>query len=169
MAALSSSPFVCVAKVEGALQLSGEKSSQPLKSGQTIAAHGTFDDLTETGLGVFVVLKCSSRHHTYDLAPVGCVDPYWSEHLKGKPSVTAKVKARAGEKVDSGPNGVELLTRWKIVAEPGDEPTVADLEALGKVGAEEAIKKWHFLAEYVVSDQQAGNEPSRGKLRVLVK
>ena len=165
MAALSSSPFVCVAKVEGALQLSGEKSSKPLKSGQTIAAHGMFDDQTETQLGFFVVLKCSSRHHVYDLVPVGCIDPYWSEHLKGKPSVIGKVRARVGEKVDSGPNGEELLTRWQILAEPGEEPTVAVLGALGKVGAEEAIRKWNFLAEYIVSDQQAGNESSRGNKR----
>ena len=152
MAALSSSPFVSVVKVDGALQLGGDKSAQPLKAGQTIAAHGTFEDQTETDLGYFVVLRCSEKHHSYDLAPVGCVDPYWSEHLKGSPSVVAKVKARTGEKADSS---IELLTRWRIVAEPGMVPASSALEPLGKHGAEEAIKKWHFLSEYIVSDNQA--------------
>ena len=157
MVSLSSVPFVSVVKIDGALQLSGEKASQPLKAGQTIAAHGTFEDQSETELGFFVVLKCSGRHHTYDLAPVGSADEYWGEHLKGSPSVVAKVKARPGEKAEKGPNGMELLTRWRIVAEPGMVPDVSVLGALGKHGADEAIKKWHFLSEYIVTDKEAGN------------
>ena len=37
----------------------------------------------------------------------------------------------------------------------GDEPTVASLVVLGKKGAEEAIRNWHFLSEYVVTEKEA--------------
>ena len=138
MAALSSTPLVSVAKVDGALQLSGVKAANPFKAGHTIAAHGRFDDGSETELGYFVVLRCSGKHHCYELAPLGCMDAYWAEHLRERPSVKAKVMARPGEK---GESTSELLTRWRVIAEPGTEPSPASLDVLGKKGAEDAIKK----------------------------
>ena len=142
MASLSSTPLVSVAKLAGALQLSGDRASRPFLPGQTIAAHGTFDDRSETKLGFFVVLRESGKHHCYELAPLGCLDPYWAEHLARTPSVRAKVMARHGEKMS---DNTELITRWRVVAEPGDEPPTTSLEVLGKKGLEEAKTKWLFL------------------------
>ena len=76
MAALSSTPFLSVSKQDGALQLSGDKASRPLAAGQTIGAHGLFDDGSDTDIAVFVVLRVTGKHHVYELAPLGCVDPY---------------------------------------------------------------------------------------------
>ena len=133
--------------------LVGDKASKPLKAGQTIAAHGTFDDGSETELGFFVVLRSGGKPHWYELAPLGVVDPYWADHLKGRPSVNAKVMSKPGEKVDGNS---ELLRRWRILAEPGVEPSLASFEVLGKDAAEDTVKKWLFLSEYVVADKQAG-------------
>ena len=152
MVSLGSSPFVSVVKHASALQLDGERASHPLKAGQTIAAYGKFDDSTDTDLGFFVVLRCSSKHHVYELSPIGSVDPYWGEHLKGKPSITAKVMSRAGEKVSET---TELLTRWRVLAEPHVQPPAASLEPLGKQGAEGALKAWSFLSDYVVTEKEA--------------
>ena len=145
-------PFVSLAKHADTLQLSGEKAANPLTAGQTICAHGLFDDGSETDLGVFVVLRCSGKHHCYDLAPLGCRDEYWAEHLKKAPSVSVKLVSRHGEKAV---DGIEQLTRWRILSEPGAPPEAAEISMLGKSGADDAIRKWHFLADYVVSDQKA--------------
>ena len=155
MVSFGSTAFVSVAKLGGAIQLDGENASNPLRAGQTIAAHGMFEDGSETDIGFFVVLKASSKHHTYDLAPLGCRDPYWGGHLAGKPSVSAKIMARANEKVGST---AELISRWRVVAEPKELPSPTSLEPLGKRGAEDAAKKWSFLSDYVVTEAEAGNE-----------
>ena len=155
MASFGSAPFVSVAKHPDALQLDGDRAANPLKAGQTIIAHGMFEDQSETAAGYFVVLRSSAKHHTYELAPIGCLDSYWGEHLKGKPSVVAKVMARSGEKVGGT---TELLTRWRVVSGPNDKPPPESLEGLGKRGADDAVKKWCFLADYVVTEAQAGND-----------
>ena len=156
MASFSSTPFVSLAKCEGTLQLSGSKAAHPLTGGQTIAAYGLFDDGSPTDVGVFVVLRCSGKNHVYDFAPLGCIDPYWGEHLGKEPSVSAKLVQRLGDKASGD---MEQITPWRILAEAGTPPEAADLEILGKTGADTALKKWHFLADYVVSDVKAGNDP----------
>ena len=152
MASFSSMPYVSVAKIDGTLQLTGAKAANPLAAGQTVAAYGCFDDGSETDLGIFKILRCSGKSHTYDMAPLGCVDPYWGEHLRSAPSVTAKLMTRPGEKTVEG---VELLTRWRIISEAGTPPEAGELTVLGKGGAEDATKKWHFLADYVVTEAEA--------------
>ena len=156
MASLSSMPFVSLAKYDGSLVLSGDKAARPLVAGQTIVAHGLFDDGTETGPAVFVVLRLSGKHHTYDFAPLGCTDRYWSKHLGDSPSISAKLLSRHDEKVSKD---VDQITRWQVLAEPGEQPLTSALTLLGKAGAEKALKKWAFLADYVRSDKQAGNDP----------
>ena len=136
--------------------LSGERAANPLIPGQTISAHGLFDDGAETGLGVFVVLRASGRKHHYEVAPLGCTDRYWSKHIGDAPSTRVKVISRHGETVMKD---VDQLTRWRILAEAGKSPLLADLALLGKPGAEKAHRKWKFLADYMVSDQQAGSDP----------
>ena len=156
MASASNMPFVSIAKMEGALSLSGEKANHPLIAGQTIAAHGLFDDGSETGLAVFVVLRSGSGHHAYELAPLGCTDRHWGKHIGDAPSIRAKLMTRPDEKVSKD---VDQITRWKVLAEPGVAPLGAELSMLGKGGADEALRKWVFLSDYVVSEPQAGNEP----------
>ena len=158
MATFGSTAFVSVAKIAGALQLDGERAANPLKAGQTIAAHGTFEDASETDIGFFVVLRASSKSHTYDLAPLGCRDPYWSGHLRDKPSVSAKIMTRPSEKVGTT---TELISRWRVVAEAKEMPPPSAWEPLGKRGAEDAAKKWSFLSDYVVTEAEAGNEHPR--------
>ena len=58
-------------------------------------------------------------------------------------------------RVASTVDGVELLTRWRIIAEVGAPPEASEVAVLGKTGAEDALKKWHFLSDYVVTDQKA--------------
>ena len=113
-------------------------------------AHGVFDDYTETDSAIFVVLRSIAKAHIHGFAPLGCVDRYWAGHLKRNPSCTGKIMTRWGEKV---PSNMELLTRWRVLAEPGVEPATADLQSLGKDGAEDAVKQWEFLRDYVVADK----------------
>lgn len=157
MAALSSTPFVSLAKLPDALQLTGEKASRPLSAGQTVAVHGYFDDGSHTGLAVMVVLRASGKHHHFEMAPIGCIDPYWGAHLQRSPSVSAKLISRPGEKAIGE---IELITRWRVLSEAGSEPLGSDLQFLGKVGAVEAAKRWNFLSDYVVSEKEAGNDTS---------
>ena len=103
MASSGPNSFVSVVKLDGAVQLKGENAARPFKPGQTIATHGTFDDQTETDVGFFVVLRCFKKSHTYELAPLGCKDPYWEEHLKGAGCVSAH--RRAGGHEGGGPRG----------------------------------------------------------------
>ena len=92
-------PFRVGRKDGGGDAARGDKATYPLAAGQTIVAHGVFDDYTETDSAIFVVLRSSGKHHAYDFAPLGCVDPFWSDHLKRNPSCTGKVMTRWGEKV----------------------------------------------------------------------
>ena len=64
MSASIPSPYVSVMEHAEAFQLSGNKVRNPLKSGQMIVVHGTFDDLTETGAFIFFVLR-DVGSHTY--------------------------------------------------------------------------------------------------------
>ena len=158
MASSGPNSFVSIVKLEGATQLKGEHAARPLKPGQAIAAYGTFDDETETDIGFFMVLRSSKKNHTYELAPLGCRDPYWGKHLKGAQSITAKMMCRVNEQVDT--KNVELLRRWQVLAEPKEKPPPSAFEALGKKGTEEAMGKWLFLSDYIVTDYQARQRPS---------
>ena len=156
MAASSRAPFVSIVQYEGALKLIGDNARNPLTPGQTVIAHGLFTDGTETGAGAFVVLRASGKPHHYEFAPLGCVDRFWQKHLSTSPSVHVKLVTKEGEKVLKE---VDQITRWQIVSEPGRPPTNADLTVLGKLGAEKALRTWSFLADYIIKDQQACNDP----------
>ena len=57
---------------------------------------------------------------------------------------------------------MELLQRWRVVAEPGQEPKMRDFEGMPNPITAAIIPKWKFLNELVVSEKpqpQAGNDP----------
>ena len=62
MSSFASSPYVSVMEHGEAVQLSGTEASHPLKAGQMIVGHGTFDDATETGARIFLVLRDMGNH-----------------------------------------------------------------------------------------------------------
>ena len=113
------------------LRLARRRSHAALK---TIIAHGTFDDGQETGPAGFVVLRNVGKHagmQTYLLAPIGCTDPYWGDHLSKTPQVRACVMRSLKDPV---PTGAELLRQWRVVADAGMEPNRDDFSSFGKLG-----------------------------------
>ena len=149
--------YVSVAELNTAYTLSGPKAANPMVAGSTILAHGTFDSGEETGPALFVVLRSLSRG-TYHLAPLGSVDAYWGDHLAKTPQVKGKILQSAKEKVVAD---IELIRRWRVLAQPGSEPKKEDLSLLGKGDAEKALKTWRFLQEVVVSDKDLPQERQR--------
>ena len=83
---MSSASFVCVVAQDGAERLTGTAAKQPLLAGQTIIAHGTHEDGTETGAGIFLVLR-QVNARMYMLAPLGSSDEYWDSYLSQMPAV----------------------------------------------------------------------------------
>ena len=149
--------FVSVAELDTAYTLSGAKAGSPLTAGATILGHATFDGGEETGPALFVVLRTLSRG-TYMLAPLGSVDGYWGDHLGKTPQVKGKILQNTKEKALAD---MELIRRWRALAEPGAEPQKEDLSLLGKGGAERAMKTWRFLQDLVVADTDLLQERQR--------
>ena len=155
--AFSISQYVAVAPVDNALRLAGERALNPLRAGETIIGHGTFEDGMETGPGVFLVLRCTAKH-TYALAPLGCQDEYWSSHLSKFPQVSVRILRNLKDPVTAGN---ELLRRWKVIGTAGIEPDWSDVTFLGKSGVTAAQKSWAFLQDFLVADKQPPQERSR--------
>ena len=159
---MSSASFVCVAAQDGAERLAGAAAKQPLLAGQTIIAHGTHEDGTETGAGIFLVLR-QVNARMYMLAPLGTSDEYWDSYLSQMPTVKAVIRRNAS---DTMPVATELLRRWRIVTEAGEVPKSKDYRGFKKPILDRLSEKWYFLNELVVSEKpppQAGDDIS-GKL-----
>ena len=156
---MSSASFACLVAQDGAERLTGAAAKQPLIAGQTIIAHGTHDDGSETGAGIFLVLR-QVNARMYVLAPLGSSDEYWESYLSQMPTVEAVLWRNAS---DTMPAGTELLGRWRIVTEAGEVPKSKDYGGFNKPILDRLTKKWHFLNELVVSEKpppQAGNDIS---------
>ena len=157
MASSTIASYVCLVAQDGATRLTGALAKQPLKAGQTIVAHGTHEDGSETGSGIFLVLRQVSARK-YVLAPLGSADEYWDSYLSQMPTVKAILWRDASETM---PADTELLGRWRIVSEVGEVPKKRDYGDFEKPIVEGLSKKWHFLNELVVSEKpppQAGND-----------
>ena len=152
--AYSSTQFVSCAALDSAFQLGGDRGLNPMNPGQTIIGHGTFDDGTETGPAAFVVLRNVGKQ-MYLLAPLGSQDPYWADHLSKTPQVRARIMR--SEKC-TVPSGMELIRRWRVLAEAGCEPKRDDFTFLGRSAADGIGKKWAFLNELVVADNATPQE-----------
>ena len=158
MAVVHISPYISVVGHPAAFQLAGERARSPLVAGQMIIAHGLFDDSTETGAAVFLVLR-GLGNFTYVLAPLGTEDPYWGDHLAKQPQVKARVMRAMSDVV---PGDMELIQRWHLMSDPGEEPCMKDYDAFPKSMVESILPRWRFLNELVVSEKpqpQAGNDP----------
>ena len=149
--------FVSVAELSTAYTLGGAKAANPLVAGSTIVGHGTFDDGEETGPAYFVVIRGLSRG-VYLLAPLGAVDVYWGDFLAKKPQVKVRILQSPTDKV---PADMELLRRWRVLAEPGAEPDKEHFCELGAQGRDQALKTWRFLQEVVVSEKDQPQERQR--------
>ena len=123
-----------------------------------IVAHGIFDDGSATEEGVFLVLR-GLGNAAYVLAPLGSLDPYWGDHLAKHPQVKAKIMKTA---TDTVPGDFELLQRWQVISEAGQEPVKSDYDRFPQTMLDSIIPRWRFLNELVVSEKpqpQAGNDP----------
>ena len=149
--AVSSSPFLSVAELDHAIQLHGERAANPWTGGDVIVAHGTFDDGAETGPGAFVVIRRLAPA-VYVLAPVGCADDDWQEHLQDKPQIKGRVLRSVKDKI---PEEMDLIRRWRKVGSSKSPPSRADLDFLGEEKVEAAMQQYKFLVDLVVSDDQA--------------
>ena len=74
----------------------------------------------------------------------------WGDHLAKRPQIKAKILQTPKESV---PPDMELIRRWRVLAEPGAAMKKEDFSLLGKAGAEQAMKTWQFLQDLVVSDK----------------
>ena len=84
MPAVVAASFVGLMARDGVERLTGARARQPLLAGQTIVAHGTHEDDTVTGGGIFLVLRQSSARE-YVMAPLGSTDEYWQSYLSELP------------------------------------------------------------------------------------
>ena len=125
-----------------------------MTEGQTVAAHGLFDDGSNTGVGLFFVV----RHATdagCEVAPLGVENEYWRSHLELRHSCTAVYLKKVGQAI---PASKEVFTKWKILAGPGvDFDLGEEFPWLGKVGVAAAKKQIAFLRAYVVADEAASS------------
>ena len=150
--------FVGVVAQPDTEQLKGAAARVPLSAGQMIVGNCTFEDGTATGLGVFLVLRQASAK-TFVLAPFGSQDVVYSKWLSKQ--VYLKTVIWRSEK-DPIPEDDELLRRWRVVSEIGEEPQRKDYEMFGKNIADNISKKWAVLNELVVSDKpppEAATDP----------
>ena len=118
MSALGSSAFACLVPQAEAVQLKGAGAKQPLVAGQTIVAHGTYDDSSETGPGVFLVLR-QTGDIEYLLSPLGTTDAHWESWLQKSSTVKALLWRDARDAI---PTEKEHLRRWRVVTAAGEEP-----------------------------------------------
>ena len=87
------------------------------------------------------------------------MDPYWGDHLAKHPQVKAKIMRTLSDVV---PGDMELIQRWRLMSDPGQEPRKEDYEASPQSMVESILPRWKFLNELVVSEKpqpQAGNDP----------
>ena len=96
-----SSSYVSVMEHGAAVQLTGNRALCPLTPGQTVVGHGTYDDRAETGASIFLVLR-DLGHHTYVMAPMGSLDPYWGDRLSKRPQVKAQLMWSPSDAVPDG-------------------------------------------------------------------
>ena len=122
MASSADASFSCLFEHDVAVRLTGASAKQPITPGQMIIAHGMHEDGTETGPGIFLVLRHVSPSQ-YVLAPMGSADGYWESYLTQLPTVKARLQRSSSERV---PIGLELLGRWRIVSEDGEVPRKKD-------------------------------------------
>ena len=159
MSSSANASYACLVAQDGAAKVTGALVKQPLKAGQTIIAHGTHEDDSETGAGIFLVLRQMSARE-YMLAPLGSADEYWESYLSQMPTVKAVLWRDASETIQAEK---ELIRRWRIVSEVGEAPQNKDYRDFGKSVVEGLSRRWHFLNELVVSEKpppQAGNDIS---------
>ena len=143
-----STPFVSLVAFDDAHTLAGQHRGQPVTAGQTIAAHGLFEDRTDTGIGIFFVLK-TAKDGSCDVAPLGARNEYWRSHLAQRASCEAVFLKKHGQELSPTK---EVFTRWQILGEPGANVDFAGHDWLGKVGVDEAKKQIIFLRTYVLCD-----------------
>ena len=150
--------FVGVVAQPDTEQLKGAAARVPLSAGQMIVGNCTFEDGTATGLGVFLVLRQASTK-TFVLAPFGSQDAEYSKWLSKQ--IYLKAVIWRSEK-DPIPEDDELLRRWRVVSDIGEEPQRKDYEMFGKTIADNISKKWAVLNELVVSEKpppEAATDP----------
>ena len=143
--------FVGVVAQDNTEMLRGDAARVPLQAGQTIVANGTFTDGSGTKAGIFLVLR-QLNAKKFLLGPLGTLDKDWSKWLRDHASVKAVLW---GSTKDPIPEEEELLRRWCVVAERGEEPRPGDLEEFGTKIVEGVAKQWGFLNDLVVSDAPA--------------
>ena len=119
--AMASAPFVSLVAFEDAPTLEGARRGQPVTAGQTIAAHGLFEDGEDTDVGLFFVLK-TYRDGGCDVAPLGVRNEYWQSHIPARPSCSAVFLKKHGQELSQTK---EVFTKWHILAELG-KPVVLD-------------------------------------------
>ena len=150
--------FISVVAQPDTEQLKGAAACVPLSAGQMIVGNGTYADGTATGLSVFLVLRQSSTK-TFVLAPFGSEDVEYGKWLSKRMYIKAVIWRSEKDPV---PEDDELLRRWRVVSEIGEEPQRKDYEMFGKTIADNISKKWAVLNELVVSDKpppQAATDP----------
>ena len=161
MSAVASPPFACLVPQADTEQLKGAQALKPLAAGQMIIAHGTYEDGSETGPGVFLILRQTGAKE-YVMSPLGSSDKFWEAYLCTAPTVKAILWRSAKDAI---PSDKELLRRWRIVSGAGEVPKKKDYVGFSKAIVEGLIRKWEFLNELVVSEKpapEAGNDHISG-------
>ena len=57
------------------------------------------------------------------------------------------------DRKETVPPEMEFLRRWRVLAEPGEEPRKDDFAGLKKEEVEQALKTWRFLQDLVLADK----------------
>ena len=153
------SQTVALYKQADVVTVSGPAAADPWKPGQVIQFNGLFDDRTDTGPVLVLVLKrMGTTDKTYAAKGIGCENAYFRSYLDNETEIVLKVMQKASETKKRGKehDDTTLVCRWRIVAEPTDPPDLSGYKFLNKKGIENAVKNVGFLREYCCSDLDTG-------------
>jgi hypothetical protein len=138
----------------------GTKIPEPktfMVAGQVIEVRGTFDDGSDAGAGLAVVIGPCKDKRAYYVRFVEVVSEDWAWHLfdREDASEMALIKIMKGwgdtvEKVYKG-EIIEWITGWRVVAERNDE---VDLNGVPWIQSKaKAIKSIVFVRGFMSSDK----------------
>jgi hypothetical protein len=137
-------------------KISGEKAV--LKTGQVIVARGVFEDEGDAGAALAVVIRPHRDARGYFVRFVEAGGDDWAWHLfdrkDAKEITLMQIMSKWGASgvKKNGPEEIEWVTAWWILAEPDEVPDLDELPWLkSRVKAEKSIK---FIREWMCTEKE---------------
>jgi hypothetical protein len=138
----------------------GTKIKEPkevFKAGQVVEVRGVFDDDSDAGAALAIVVKPHSHKRGFYMIFVEAASDEWGWHLldRGEAKKVTLVKVikkwdETEDKTDKGEE-VEWITAWRVLAEKDDEANLDEVPWVKHKG--KAAKSIDFVRSWIVSDK----------------